>query len=103
MRNDWIGTVLLAVLLGSLVYLSARQVVVLERLRVQQYSERPLPKGAFMKQSRTWRYLDGQGQPQEHTYTATQGEHNPNETKAECLTRFEIEVAKAEAAFPPIQ
>lgn len=99
MKNEVLATLLLALLLGALVYLGCRQVLILERLDVQR-EEHVLPQGAIMSRSQTWRYLDSEGHLQSHTTTTVRG---ANETKAAFIARFEAEVAADEIIFPPVQ
>ena len=95
MKNELLATLMLALLLGALVYLGTRQVMLLERMDRQF-----LEQGAKMSRSQTWRYLDSEGHLQSHTTTTVRG---ANETKAAFIARFEAEVAADEIIFPPVQ
>lgn len=97
MRNELVSTLLLALLLGALVYLGCEQVIVSRQIltKIQEVDT--------MSRSQTWRYLGSDNQLHSHTRTTVfQDAAHPSETKEEWKARFESEVAADEALYPPV-
>ena len=95
MKAEVVSTLLLAVLLGALVYLGCEQVVLTRQLILQTQR----PEVTDMSRSQTWRYLDSENHLQSHTTTTVRG---ANETKEAFKARFEAEVAADEILYPPV-
>jgi hypothetical protein len=100
--NDRTGTALLAILLGALVYLGCRQVLILERLRVQQATQPS--EGAIMVRTDSWHYYAEDGVTVlAHTVAVVYRDSgHSTETVAEWKARFEAQVTADEARYPRI-
>lgn len=97
MRKEWISTLLLAVLIGALVYLQCEQVFVSRQILAR------IAEVETMSRSQTWRYLGSDNQLHSHTTTTVfRDAAHPAETKEEWKARFEAEVAADEALYPPV-
>lgn len=97
MKSETFTTLLLAILLGALVYLGCEQVFISRQILYR------IGEVTNMSRSQTWQYKDAQGNLHSHTTTTVYRDSgHPGETIAEWKARFEAEVLQDERMYPPV-
>jgi len=96
-KSEWLTNLLLAILLGALVFLACQQVIISRQILAR------IAEVEAVSRSQTWRYMGSDNQLHSHTTTTVfRDALHPGETKDEWKARFEAEVAADEALYPPV-